>query len=156
LKALKLSKVVNDDQLGTVTGKNISARTLRKMNMIKKEEYIKLKTDLQESFVVSNLMDDFLPICKQDPNDVKTYFIYDHWEKTGETIKFDDVLEKMYGGALPVARKRKSNKMATLEADDDEEASELKKKKAKKAKDASKEQATSSDIPSIQNEVQEL
>jgi len=37
LKALKLSKVVNDDQLGTITGKIINASTLRKMHLIKKE-----------------------------------------------------------------------------------------------------------------------
>jgi len=118
LKALKLSKVVNDDQQGTITGKIINASTLRNMNLIKKEEFTKLKTDLQESFVVSNLMDNFLPICKQDPVDVQTYFIYDHWENTGETIRFDEIPEQMYGGTLPVARKRKSKKKATLEADD--------------------------------------
>jgi len=59
-------------------------------------------------------------------------------ERTGETIKFDDILEIMYGGALPVARKRKSKKKTTSEVDD-EEASEPKKKKAKKTKDAPQE-----------------
>ena len=78
LKALKLSKVVNDDQQGTITGKIINASTLRNMNLIKKEEFTKLKTDLQESFVVSNLMNNFPSIWKQDPIDVQTYFIYDH------------------------------------------------------------------------------
>jgi len=78
LKAFKQSKVVNDDQMGTVTGKIINACTLRKMHLIRKEEFFKLKTDLQESFVVSNLMDDFPPICKQDPIDVQTNFILDH------------------------------------------------------------------------------
>jgi len=78
LKAIKLSKVVDDDQLGTITGKIINASTLRNKNLIKKEEFTKLKTDLQESFVESNLMDNFPPICKQDPLDVKIYFIHDH------------------------------------------------------------------------------
>jgi len=78
LKELKQSKVVNDDQLGTVTVKIINASTLRNMNLIKKEEFTKLKTDLQESFVVSNLMNNFPSIWKQDPIDVQTYFIYDH------------------------------------------------------------------------------
>jgi len=78
LRALKLSKVVNDKQLGTVTSKIINAGTLRKMHLIKKDEFTKLKTDLQESFVVSNLMDDFPPICKQDPIDVQTNCILDH------------------------------------------------------------------------------
>ena len=59
---------------------------------MKKEEYTKLKTDLKESFVVSNLMDDFPPICRQDPIEVQTNFVYDHWERTGETIKYDDIL----------------------------------------------------------------
>jgi len=71
LKALKLPKVINDDQLGTVTGKIINASTLRNMNLIKKEEFTKLKTGLQQSFTVSNLMDNFPPICKQDPLDVQ-------------------------------------------------------------------------------------
>jgi len=45
-KALKLLKVINDDQLGTVTGKIINAGTLRNMNLIMMEEFTKLKTDL--------------------------------------------------------------------------------------------------------------
>jgi len=62
----------------------------------------------------------------------------------------------MFGGTLPVARKRKSKKKATLEADDVEEASEPKRKNAKKEKQAPQEQAAGSDIPSIQEEVQDL
>jgi len=54
LKALQLSKVINDDQLGTVTGKIINASTLRNMSLIKKEEFRRLKTDLQVSYAVSN------------------------------------------------------------------------------------------------------
>ena len=65
LKALKLSKIIIDAQLGTVTGKVINGHTLRKMHLIKKEDFQELKTDLKESSVVSNLMDDFPPICKQ-------------------------------------------------------------------------------------------
>ena len=101
-------------------------------------------------------MKDFPPIYKQDPLDVRANFVYEHWQRTGETIKFDDILETMYGGALPVARKRKSKKMITSEADDVEEASGPKQKKAKKAKDAPKQQATDSVVPTIQDEVQNL
>jgi len=126
------------------------------MNLIKKEEFTKLKTDLQKYFVVSNLMDNFPPICKQDPIDVKTYFIYDHWEKTRETIRFDEIPYQMYGGALLVARKRKLKKKATSKADDVEEASEPNKKKAKKEKQSSQEQATGSGIPPVQDEVKDL
>ena len=68
-------------------------------------------------------MDDFPPICRQNPPDVRAHFVYEHWERTGETIKFDEIPETMYSGALPVARKRKSKKKATSEADDDENAS---------------------------------
>ena len=112
LKAVKLSKTVTDKQLGTITGKVINAGTLRKMQLIK--EVIKLDTDLQESSFVSNLMDDFPPICKHDPPDVRAHFVYEHWKTTRETIQFDDILDTMYGGALPVApKKRKSKKQAT-------------------------------------------
>jgi hypothetical protein len=62
----------------------------------------------------------------------------------------------MYGGALPVARKRKSKKKATSKVVDVEDASEPKKKKAKKDKRVSQEQATGSVVPSIQDEVQDL
>ena len=59
----------------------------------------------------------------------------------------------MYGGALPVAskKKRKLTKEEYLsEAEDNEEASEHQKKKAKKAKVAG------SNVQSIQQEVQDL
>ena len=115
-----------------------------------------LITDLKESSVVSNLMDDFPPICRQDPPKVRFAYVYEHWQRTGETIKYDDIPETMYGGALPVAKKRKSKKKATSEADDDEEVSEPKKKKAKKEKSASSVQIVGSDKPTIQEEVQDL
>jgi len=78
LKAVK--KTVIDEQLGIVTGKVMNGRTLRKMHLIK--EVIKLDTDLQESSVVSNLMDDFPPICRQDPPDVRVVYVYAHWKAT--------------------------------------------------------------------------
>ena len=43
LKALKQSKIITDAQLGTVTGKVINGRTLRKMHLIKKEDFQELK-----------------------------------------------------------------------------------------------------------------
>jgi len=61
----------------------------------------------------------------------------------------------MYGGTLPIPRKRKSKKKATSEADNIEEAPEPQ-KKAMKDKQAPQEQATGSGIPSIQDEVQDL
>jgi len=78
LKALKQTKIITDAQLGTVTGKILNGRTLRKMHLIKKEDFKELKTDLKESYVVSNLMDDFPPICRQDPPDVRANFVYEY------------------------------------------------------------------------------
>jgi len=156
MKALKLSKVINDDQLGTVTGKIINASALRNMNMIKKEEFTKLKTYLQESFTISNLMDNFTPIFKQDHLDVQIYYIHEHLKTTGESIRLEDIPEKMYSGTLLVARKRKSKKKATSEAGNVEEAPEPQRKKAKKNKQAPQEQATGSGVPSIQDEVRDL
>jgi len=101
-------------------------------------------------------MDDFPPISKQDPPDVRSHYVYEHWKATGETIKYDDIPDTVYGGALPVAPKRKSKKQAISEDDDEEESSEPKKKKAKKSKDVPQEQAVGSGMPTIQEEVQDL
>jgi len=136
-----------------VTGKVINGHTLRKMLLIKKDDLKEIITNLKESSVVSNIMDDFPPICRQDPPKVRAAYVYEHWQRTGETIKYDDFPETMYGGALPVSKKRKSKKKTTSEADDDEEASEPKKKKAK---GASSGQKVVSDKPTIQEEVQDL
>jgi phosphatidate phosphatase PAH1 len=141
--------------LGTVTGKIINGSTLKKMHLIKKEDFMELSTDLKESWTVSNLMDKFPPICKQDPLEVRVNFIIKHFETTGETIRPEEIPEKMYGGALLVAteRKRKLTKEEDIsEADDDEKAYEPEKKKAKKANVAPKEEATSSAMPTIQEE----
>ena len=62
----------------------------------------------------------------------------------------------MYGGTLPVAKKRKSKKKATIKADDVEEAPEPQKKKAKKEKQAPQKQAIGFGIPFIQDEIQDL
>jgi len=86
------------------------------MKLIKKDDYTELSTNLKESAIVSNLMDDFPPICKQDPLDVRVNYILDHYEKTGQTIKLSDNPDTMYGGTLPIARNRKSKKRATSEA----------------------------------------
>jgi len=66
LKALSDTKIFTDQQLGTVTGKVINGCTLRHMKLISKEDYKKLDADLKESHVVSNLMEDFPPICMKD------------------------------------------------------------------------------------------
>ena len=83
LEVLKMSKVVHDNQLGTVVGKYINGSTLYNMHLVK--TVIRMDTDLQESNILSNLMDNFPPICKQDPPDVRAHFVYEHWKATWET-----------------------------------------------------------------------
>jgi len=57
LEFLKMSKVVNDNQLGTMVGKYINGSTLYNMHLVK--EVNRMDTDLQESNILSNLMDKF-------------------------------------------------------------------------------------------------
>jgi len=153
LRALSDTKVFTDKHLGTVTGKVINGSTLRHVKLIRKEDYKKLNTDLKESTAISNLMEGFPPICKQYPLDVQLYFIHDHLKATGETIQLEDIPEQMYGGALPVAKGRKSKKRALTEAEYLDEASEEPPKKSKKAKVV---EATGSALSTIQEEVQDL
>jgi len=117
LDALKNVKCFNDAQLGTVTGRIINGATMVTMKLIKKEDHQELSTDLKESSVISNLMDDFPPICKQDPLEVRVMFIKEFYELTGQVIKINDIPDEMYGGALPIARNRKSLKRKMTEAE---------------------------------------
>jgi len=110
LDALKNVKCFTDAQLGTVTGRIINGATMVTMKLIKKEDHQELSTDLKVSSVISNLMDDFPPICKQDPLEVRVMFIKEYYEFTGQVIKISDIPDEMYGGALPIARNRKSLK----------------------------------------------
>jgi len=77
LKAIKMSKAVNDDQLGTVVRKYINGTTLYNMRLIKVVD--KKKTSLKESRILLDLMDVLPPICKQDPLDVQANFVYEHY-----------------------------------------------------------------------------
>ena len=87
------------------------------MKLIRKEDHQDLRSDLKESSVISNLMDDFPPICKQDPLEVRVMFIKEYYESTGHLIKISDIPDEMYGGALPIARNRKSLKRKMSEAE---------------------------------------
>jgi len=157
LNALKEVNYFTDAQLGTVTGKIINDSTLKHMKLIKKEDHKVLSTDLKESTVLSNIMDDFLPICKQDAIEVQVMYMADHFERTGQTIKISDIPEEMYEGALPIAKSRKSKKRAMTEAEYVEDDSEQAAKKAKKSKAiASQENPNASDVLTIQQEAQEL
>jgi len=129
---------------------------MRNMNLIKKEVYKKLDIDMKESRDISNLMEDFSPICKQDPLDVQLYFIDDHLKKTGETIHLEDIPEEMYDGTLPVAKSRKSKKRALTEAEYLDDASEQPSQKSKKAKKEKASIQVDPAIPTIQEKVKEL
>jgi len=105
------------------------------MNLIKKDVYKKLDSDMKESRAISNLMEDFPPICKQDSLDVQLYFIHDHFQATGKTIQLEVIPEQMYGGTLPVVKSKKWKKRALTEVEYlDDDASEKSSKKAKKEK----------------------
>jgi len=110
LNALKKVNYFTDAQLGTITGKIINGATLVHMKLIRKEDHKVLSTNLKESSVISNLMDDFPPIYKQDPLEVRVMYMKEYFEMTGQTIKISDIPNEMYGGALPIAKSRKSLK----------------------------------------------
>jgi hypothetical protein len=149
LNTLKEINIFSDAQLGTVTGKVINGSTLKHMKLITKEQYTELNTDLKESSAVSDLMDDFPPICKEEPLEVRVNFILDHYEKTGKTIKLSDIPNTIYGGALPVAKSRKSMKKTITEAEYLEEDPESLPKRAKKEKRDSQKQDIGPVVPSI-------
>jgi len=160
LKAMKNINFFNDEQLGTVTGKVINGATLVKMHLIPAKAFKELSIDLKESRVVSEIVKDFPPICKQDPLVVQMAYIKDHYETYGEVIRLEDVPETMYGGALPVARSRKTKRKTTskdeyLGSDASEELVQ-KVKRAKKEKAPMETDATGSAVPSIQEEVEDL
>ena len=45
------------------------------------------------------------------------YFIHDHFQSTRENIQLEDIPNQMYGGALPVAKSRKTKKRPLTEAE---------------------------------------
>jgi len=153
LKALKKSGSVFDDQLGTMFGKYINAFTLK--NMYQVEEAKKLSTDLKESTIVSNLMEDFPPISKEDNHEVLPAYVTDHFEKTGEIINYSSIPDTMAGTPLRIASKKRKSKKSTSE-DVETEASEPKPKKAKKEKVVPQENIVVAALPTIQKEVEDL
>jgi hypothetical protein len=124
------------------------------MSLIPKDAFKKLSTDISESRAKSNLLEDFPPIYKKDPIDVQMHFITDHFKTYGQVIRLEDVPEEMYGGALPVAKSRKSKRKETFK----EEYLEVEQpsKKAKKDKAFDKLKIGGSGLPTIKEEVQDL
>jgi len=149
LDSLSRSQGYTDQLLDTKTGKFINAHTLLNMKLI--SEVTKLQTDLSESHVVSDLMRDFPPICKHDPIEVQMRCIKDHYEATNKVIRLDEVPEKMYGGAVPLAKGRRSKRKMTAE-----EYMEVE-KSAKKARVASdKLKIGGSSVPSIEEAIEDM
>jgi hypothetical protein len=88
------------------------------------------------------------------------YYIKEHFALTGKKIRLKDVPETMYGGALLVAKGRKSKRKAITKDEYLEEAPEQ--PKQKKAKKGKKENTSGnlnfggSGLPTIQEKVQDL
>jgi hypothetical protein len=154
LRALSAVNFFTDKQLESETGKVINGKTLRNMSLIHRDAFKKLSTDISESRVMSNLMEDFPPICKKDPIDVQMHFITDHFQTYDQVIRLEYVPEEMYGGTLPVAKSRKSKRKETSKEEylEGEQLS----KKAKKEKASDKLKIGGSGLPTIQEEVQDL
>jgi len=138
LKALKHTKVFTDQELGTVTFKIINGSTLGNMRLIKQEVIKKLDINMKDAI------------------DVQLYYIDDYLKTYGEEIHLEDIPEEMYGGALPVAKSRKTKRKLLTEAEYLEEASEQPARKAKKAKKDKSSKATGSEVATIQEEVEDL
>jgi len=154
LKALKKVNYFTDAQLGTVIGKIINGGTLKHMKLIRKEDHKVFSTDLKESLVISNLMDDFPPICKQDPLEVRIMYLKEYFEMTGQTIKISDIPDEMYVGALPITKSRKSQKRKMTKAEYLDDTPEQVAKIAKAT--ASQPTPTASDVLPCQQEAQKL
>ena len=89
-------------------------------------------------------MDDFPPICKQDPLEVRVMFIKEYFEMIGQIIKISDIPDEMYGGGLPIAKKRKSLKRKMTETKYLDDTPEIAAKVAKTS--ASQTHPTASDM----------
>lgn len=124
------------------------------MSLIPKDAFKKLSTTISESRAKSNLMEDFPPICKKDPINIQMHFITDHFETDGQVIRLEDVPEEMYGGALPVAKSRKSKRKETSKEEYLE--AEQPSKKDKKDKASDKLKIGGSGLQTIEEEVQDL
>ena len=138
--------------LETVVGKVINGKTLKNMQLVK--EFTPLKSDISESTVVSDLMANFPPICKKDTLAVQMALLSDHFTETGEIIGLDEVPDDMLGSKLPVEKSRKA-KRKELTQEEYLEA-ENPPKRPKKEKASKKLKSGASEVPSIQEEAQDL
>ena len=102
---------------------------------------------MKESTAISNLMEGFPSIWKQDPLDVQLYYIHKHLQATGGYTRAN------VWWCYASSKRQKIKKIALTEAEYLEEAFEEPPKKSKKAKVA---EATGFALSTIQEEVQDL
>jgi len=146
ISKLKKTGVVSDKDLGTMTGKIINGRTLRYMNIV--EKAIVEENDMKKSDVISDLMEDFPPISKEDNPEVLTAYVITHFKGKGDIINYSVIPDTMGGAPLRVKGKRKSKKVV--------EESEPKPKKQKKSKKAPKLNVIEPSLPIIHKEIADL
>jgi len=142
LKLIRTTSSTSDDDLGTYTGKIINGKSLQSMHIVSKE--IMLKTDMKESDVVSDLMEDFPPISKEDNPEVLVAYVLQYYQDIGDAIAYSQILDTLNPAPLRIAKKRKSKKVEF------EEEAEVKPKKAKKDLKVKVSETT---LPDIQEEI---
>jgi len=152
IAALGQTRFYTDQMLETVVGKVINGRTLKNMSLVTK--FTPLKTDISESMVVSDLMANFPPIYKKDTLAVQMALLSDHFTQIGEIIGLDEVPEDMPGSKLPVEKGKKSKRKELTQKEYLE--AENPPKRPKKEKASEKLKSGASEVPSIQEEVQDL
>jgi hypothetical protein len=79
LQKLQHVGVASDEELGTCTGRVISVLTLGHMKIVEKKKVIITDQDLQTSLNLSQLMEDFPLISKEDPPYMLAQFISVHY-----------------------------------------------------------------------------
>jgi len=148
LEVLKNSGVVSNDELGTMTGKIINGKALRYIQIV--EKAIVEENDMKESHIVSDLMEDFPPISKEDNPEVLAAYVVTYFEETRRVIKYSSIPETASGVLLRVASKKRKPKKAV------EGKSEPNPNKDKKEKKAPSLIVTEPALPAIQEEIADL
>jgi len=85
--------------------------------------------------------------------DCKVMYMKEYFEMTGQIIKISDIPDEMYGGALPIAKNRKSLKRKMTEAEYLDDTPEFAAKIAKSS--APQPNPSASDMLLLQQEAQE-
>jgi len=152
IQALNETRFYIDDKLEIVIGKVINGKTLKNMQLVKK--FTPLNSDISESMVVSDLMENFPPICKKDSLALQMALLSDHYANTGEIIGLDEVPEDMPGSKLPVEKGRKAKRKEMTQ--EEYLKAEKPSKRVKKDKAFEKLKSSAYEVPSIQKEAQDL